>query len=170
MGWSRALVLLASLKLFRTSFHVDEKLWRHTSVLYNPTELAAFDQNSHISSQIAYLDGCRTQYGWTTEAWLYWRWKITDTSFTITIGSQLCAVTMNSDWVFPYLSLILNPMLLILCFIHSAEKYLESVEGTANYAILLLTLIELESADFNIRQSSAITFKNFVKRNWRIVS
>ncbi|XP_071494645.1 exportin-2-like [Diadema antillarum] len=50
-----------------------------------------------------------------------------------------------------------------------AEKYLESVEGTPNYAILLLTLIEVESADEIIRQSAAITFKNFVKRNWRIV-
>lgn len=49
-----------------------------------------------------------------------------------------------------------------------AEKYLESVEATPNYAILLLTLIGHESVDANIRQSASITFKNFVKRNWRV--
>ena len=31
------------LKLFRTSFHVDEKLWCHTSVLYRPSTWRLFD-------------------------------------------------------------------------------------------------------------------------------
>ncbi|XP_072017606.1 exportin-2-like [Amphiura filiformis] len=51
----------------------------------------------------------------------------------------------------------------------TAEKYLESVEGTQNYAILLLTLLSKADADVNIRISAAITFKNFIKRNWRVV-
>nr|XP_054772876.1 exportin-2-like [Lytechinus pictus] len=50
-----------------------------------------------------------------------------------------------------------------------AEQFLESVEGSPNYAIMLLLLIELDTVDDTIRQSSAITFKNFVKRNWRVV-
>ena len=51
-----------------------------------------------------------------------------------------------------------------------AEKYLETVEGTANYGILLLQLLTLESASSIIRTAAAVTFKNFIKRNWRIVS
>lgn len=51
-----------------------------------------------------------------------------------------------------------------------AEKYLETVEGTANYGILLLQLLTLESASSVIRTAAAVTFKNFIKRNWRIVS
>lgn len=51
----------------------------------------------------------------------------------------------------------------------TAEKYLESVEGNQNYAILLLTVMSKDEADANIRVSAAITFKNFIKRNWRVV-
>lgn len=51
-----------------------------------------------------------------------------------------------------------------------AEKYLETVEGTANYGILLLQLLTLESTSSVIRTAAAVTFKNFIKRNWRIVS
>lgn len=51
-----------------------------------------------------------------------------------------------------------------------AEKYLEMVEGNKNYALLLLMLLNNGEAPMHIRTSSAITFKNFVKRNWRVVS
>ncbi len=50
-----------------------------------------------------------------------------------------------------------------------AEDYLESVEGTQNYAILLLQLAESQEIESHIRLAASITFKNFVKRNWRIV-
>ncbi|CAH4023889.1 exportin-2 [Pieris brassicae] len=49
-----------------------------------------------------------------------------------------------------------------------AEKFLESVEINQNYAILLLHLIDKESADLTIRIAAAITFKNYIKRNWSV--
>lgn len=51
----------------------------------------------------------------------------------------------------------------------AAEKFLESVEGNQNYPILLLTTLE-KSQDDVIRVCAAVTFKNYIKRNWRIVS
>ena len=50
-----------------------------------------------------------------------------------------------------------------------AEKYLEQVEGTGNYALLLLQLADTGTIDMPIRLAAAINFKNFVKRNWRVV-
>ena len=50
-----------------------------------------------------------------------------------------------------------------------AEDYLESVEETQNYAILLLQLAESQNIESHIRLAASIAFKNFVKRNWRIV-
>uniref|UniRef100_UPI0035900396 exportin-2 n=1 Tax=Myxine glutinosa TaxID=7769 RepID=UPI0035900396 len=47
-----------------------------------------------------------------------------------------------------------------------AEKFLESVEGMFNYPLLLLTLVE-KSPDKVISVCAAITFKNYIKRNWR---
>ena len=51
----------------------------------------------------------------------------------------------------------------------SAEKYLEMVEGNKNYALLLLMLLNNGETPMHLRTSAAITFKNFVKRNWRVV-
>ena len=51
-----------------------------------------------------------------------------------------------------------------------AEKFLESVEGSPNYTVVLLTLVKEETVDMILRVAAAITFKNTVKRNWRIVS
>ncbi|XP_067927952.1 exportin-2-like [Watersipora subatra] len=51
----------------------------------------------------------------------------------------------------------------------AAEKYLEYVEGNKNYALLLLMLVDNSDAAMHVRASAAITFKNFVKRNWRVV-
>lgn len=53
-----------------------------------------------------------------------------------------------------------------LLFQIQAEKFLESVEGNQNYAILLLNLVGKEDIDGTIRVAGAIAFKNFVKRNW----
>ncbi|XP_006818964.1 exportin-2-like, partial [Saccoglossus kowalevskii] len=50
-----------------------------------------------------------------------------------------------------------------------AEKFLESVEGNHGYPILLLHLIEKLDAEMTIRVSASITFKNYIKRNWRIL-
>lgn len=50
-----------------------------------------------------------------------------------------------------------------------AEDYLVSVEGNQNYAMLLLQLVDSEQVDQTIRLAAVINFKNFVKRNWRIV-
>ena len=51
----------------------------------------------------------------------------------------------------------------------SAEKFLESVEGNQNYPILLLHLVNNSDTALLIRISAAVTFKNYVKRNWRLV-
>lgn len=51
----------------------------------------------------------------------------------------------------------------------TAEKYLESIESNKNYALLLFMLVNDSTAPMHIRTSAAITFKNFVKRNWRVV-
>ncbi len=52
----------------------------------------------------------------------------------------------------------------------TAEKFLETVEGNQNYPILLLHLMDKQDASLHIRISSAIMFKNYIKRNWRVVS
>ena len=49
-----------------------------------------------------------------------------------------------------------------------AEKFLESIEGNQSYALLLLQLMDKNDCDITIRIAAAITFKNFVKRNWPI--
>lgn len=50
-----------------------------------------------------------------------------------------------------------------------AEDYLMSVEGTPNYATLLLQLADSEQVEMHIRLAASINFKNFVKRNWRVL-
>ena len=52
-----------------------------------------------------------------------------------------------------------------------AEDFLRSVEGQRGYAILVLALLgpDRQVADA-IKIAGAITFKNFIKRNWKVVS
>ncbi|KAK2157652.1 hypothetical protein LSH36_187g00016 [Paralvinella palmiformis] len=50
-----------------------------------------------------------------------------------------------------------------------AEKFLESVEGNQNYPILLLHLMDKDGVDIHVRISAAIMFKNYIKRNWRVL-
>lgn len=50
-----------------------------------------------------------------------------------------------------------------------AEDYLQSVEGTQNYTVLLLRLAESEQVEMTVRLAAAINFKNVIKRNWRII-
>ncbi|XP_074642803.1 exportin-2-like [Tubulanus polymorphus] len=51
----------------------------------------------------------------------------------------------------------------------SAEKFLESVEGYKNYPLLLLELLSKDGLEDVIRVSAAVMFKNYTKRNWRVV-
>lgn len=50
-----------------------------------------------------------------------------------------------------------------------AEDYLMSVEKQVGYSILLLQLADSDQVEMHIRLAAAINFKNFVKRNWRVV-
>uniref|UniRef100_A0A2C9K086 Exportin-2 n=1 Tax=Biomphalaria glabrata TaxID=6526 RepID=A0A2C9K086_BIOGL len=50
----------------------------------------------------------------------------------------------------------------------NAEKFLESVECNLNYPLLLLHLMDKDQVESHIRVSSAITFKNYIKRNWKV--
>ncbi|XP_031553352.1 exportin-2-like [Actinia tenebrosa] len=50
-----------------------------------------------------------------------------------------------------------------------AEKFLESVEGTPNFAIMLLKITNNQNVDMTIRVCATVTFKNMVKRCWRII-
>uniref|UniRef100_A0A8D3BPZ4 Exportin-2 n=3 Tax=Scophthalmus maximus TaxID=52904 RepID=A0A8D3BPZ4_SCOMX len=81
----------------------------------------------------------------------------------ISKGSQRSIYMKHSlDCVISALEHLLPP------FSFLAEKFLESVEGNQNYPLLLLTLLE-KSQDNVIRVCAAVTFKNYIKRNWRIV-
>jgi len=50
-----------------------------------------------------------------------------------------------------------------------AEDYLMSVECQEGFSILLLQLVESDQLDMAVRLAAVINFKNFVKRNWRII-
>lgn len=63
-----------------------------------------------------------------------------------------------------------NNTLLYAVLLFIAEKFLESIEGTQNYPLLLLALISKEGVPLHLRVSAGITLKNYVKRNWRVVS
>ncbi len=51
-----------------------------------------------------------------------------------------------------------------------AEDHIKSVEDKHNFPVLLLTLIDQAAGDMQVRQSAAIYLKNFVERNWKVVS
>lgn len=55
-------------------------------------------------------------------------------------------------------------------FFITAEKFLESIEINQNYPLLLLHLIDKSDIETNVRIGGAIAFKNYVKRNWKVVS
>ncbi|PIK43998.1 Exportin-2 [Apostichopus japonicus] len=80
--------------------------------------------------------------------------------------NRLEATEENMTTMVQYLQQTLNPVQIER---RAAEKFLEGVEGYNNYSILLLTLVSQESMDMTVRQAAAITFKNFVKRSWRII-
>lgn len=49
-----------------------------------------------------------------------------------------------------------------------AEKFLEGVEVNQNYPLLLLNLVQKAEVDMTIRVIGAVTFKNYIKRNWSV--
>lgn len=49
-----------------------------------------------------------------------------------------------------------------------AEKYLEQMETQANFGPALLVLCNKPERPVHLRVCSAVTFKNYVKRNWRV--
>lgn len=51
-----------------------------------------------------------------------------------------------------------------------AEKFLEGVEVNQNYPLLLLNLVHKPEIEMTIRIAGAIAFKNYIKRNWPVVS
>ena len=51
-----------------------------------------------------------------------------------------------------------------------AEDFLKKVESQKGYSLLLLTLLSPDNAaDPTIKVAASIAFKNFVKRNWKVV-
>ena len=51
-----------------------------------------------------------------------------------------------------------------------AEDFLKNVEKQKGYSILLLTLLSPDNTtDPTIKVAAAIAFKNFIKRNWKVV-
>ena len=53
-----------------------------------------------------------------------------------------------------------------------AEEFLKSVEAQKGFPILILTLLGSNDADPNAQTTklaAAINFKNYIKRNWKIV-
>ena len=51
-----------------------------------------------------------------------------------------------------------------------AEDYLRTFEGQRGYAMLLLALLGVDRQVGNdIKLAAAIAFKNFIKRNWKVV-
>lgn len=54
-----------------------------------------------------------------------------------------------------------------------AEDFLRSVENQPGFPLLLLTLLGSENNDpetQSIKLAASINFKNYIKRNWKIVS
>ena len=45
---------------------------------------------------------------------------------------------------------------------------MQSIESNQNYPLLLLNLVDRDNIDLNLRVAGAVTFKNYVKRNWKI--
>ena len=94
-------------------------------------------------------------------------WKLIETNELLNMEAHrdaliLVPVYFMSRIIYLYTDLVFTIIIL-------AEKFLESVEVNQNYPLLLLNLME-NAIDTNIRLSAAITFKNYVKRNWKQVS
>nr|CAD7445904.1 unnamed protein product [Timema bartmani] len=64
-----------------------------------------------------------------------------------------------------YLRQTLSPELNIR---RPAEQFLESVELSKNYALLLLHLVDKPEVELTIKIAGAVAFKNFIKRNWPV--
>lgn len=50
-----------------------------------------------------------------------------------------------------------------------AEKYLQTIESQENFGPLLLVLCNREDLAMHLRVVASVTFKNFIKRHWRLL-
>ncbi|RDD37617.1 Exportin-2 [Trichoplax sp. H2] len=50
-----------------------------------------------------------------------------------------------------------------------AEQSLEQLESNAGYSLLLLRLVDNNQLEMEVRIAATIAFKNFIKKNWRII-
>ena len=83
-----------------------------------------------------------------------------------TIEQTMEATPENVQILVTYLTQTLSPDYAVR---KPAEDSLMAVEKQAGYSLLLLQLVESEQVDVSVRLAAVINFKNFVKRNWRIV-
>ncbi len=51
-----------------------------------------------------------------------------------------------------------------------AEDFIRNAETQKNFSLVLLRVVAKEDADMTVRVAGAVAFKNFVKRNWKVVS
>lgn len=66
-----------------------------------------------------------------------------------------------------YLEKTLNPDIKVR---KPSEVFLQSLEKDRGYPLLLLTLLNPESSTaINVKVAAAVSFKNFVKRNWKVM-
>ncbi|CAF0704688.1 unnamed protein product [Brachionus calyciflorus] len=49
-----------------------------------------------------------------------------------------------------------------------AEKYLEQMESNENFGPVLLVLCNKQDLPLHLRISASVTFKNYIKRNWKV--
>ena len=73
----------------------------------------------------------------------------------------------NISTLSEYLQHTLNPDINVR---RPAEKFLESVEINKNFSILLLYLVDKTDVDLTIRVAGSVAFKNYIKRNWKVVN
>ncbi len=52
--------------------------------------------------------------------------------------------------------------------IKESENFLFSIERNQNYPVLLLKLLTMGNVEVFVKQAAAVTFKNFVNRNWEV--
>jgi len=73
--------------------------------------------------------------------------------------------TQNIQQLAVYLQQTLSPQSEVR---KPAEEFLQKIECNQNYPVLLLSLLQSDGADLNIKVAGSITFKNYVKRNWKV--
>lgn len=71
----------------------------------------------------------------------------------------------NLQTLSEYMQHTLNPDISVR---KPAEQFLESIEQNKNYPLLLLHLVDKPNVDMTLRVAGAVTFKNYIRRNWKV--